>query len=345
MNDTTKTETTAVAEAAKPRPLPVVDTGQFAELLDSGRFGQMQRVAKMFSQSTLVPEIFQGNEANCGVALQMAFRMQIDPMMLMQNMYIVHGRPGIEAKLAIALMNTRGPFTGPLQWKVEGAGDKLVYTCYATHKRTGERCEARIPWSMVVAEGWLGKSGSKWKTMPDIMGQYRSAMFLGRLYCPEVLLGLPSQDELYDGGERTVQGERVDDATISMPRSRGITAENLVAAIELSKKAPEKIVTLDEETGEITQSDQPAGETSTTTTETTQAASVESQEPKAETKPSPMAKPASEAQRRVVKARAESRGWTDQEIDSALVDKFSFTLQTMPMDMVNDVLAFLRPAN
>ncbi|MGH7757399.1 MAG: hypothetical protein ACREM8_14100, partial [Vulcanimicrobiaceae bacterium] len=207
----------------KPKLLPVHDDGEFSALLDSDRFAQIQRVAKLFSESDLVPEVFQGKPANCAVALQMAFRMRVDPMMLMQNMYIVYGRPGIEAKLAIALMNSRGPFEGQVQWREEGEGNTRSWTAYATHRGTGERCEATVTWSMVKAEGWLDKKGSKWQTIPGLMGRYRSAMFLGRLYCPEVLLGLPTDDELRDvGTAHAVSGVRVDEApeVITLPRAK-----------------------------------------------------------------------------------------------------------------------------
>lgn len=176
----------------------VQDTGMFANLLDTNRFKQMYSIAKLFAASELVPTQYQGHPANCMVALQMAFRMQVDPMMFMQNTYIVHGRPGIEAKLAIALVNSRGPFTGPIQWKFDGSGKSRKCVAYATHKITGEVCEAEVSWAMVEAEGWDKKPGSKWKTIPDLMFQYRSAMFLARLYCPEVLLGMHSADELAD---------------------------------------------------------------------------------------------------------------------------------------------------
>jgi hypothetical protein len=180
----------------------VVDNGMYQNLLDTNRFKQMYAVARLFAASQLVPTQYQGQPANCMVALQMAFRMQVDPMMFMQNTYIVHGRPGIEAKLAIALVNSRGPFTGPIQWRFDGEGKKRKCTAFATHKITEEVCEAEVSWEMVEAEGWNkeGRNGqkSKWSTLPDLMFRYRSAMFLARLYCPEVLLGMYSVDELMD---------------------------------------------------------------------------------------------------------------------------------------------------
>lgn len=202
---------------AKVQLAPVIDDSEFMWLLDSARFAQLQRVANMFADSDMVPDHFKKNPANCGVALQMAFRMKIDPMMLLQNMYIVHGRPGIEAKLAIALINSSGKFATALDWEFKGEGDKRSCTCFAIDHK-GKRREQTVTWSMVVAEGWnlvRGEKGvkPKWLTLPDLMFQYRSAMFFGRLNCPEVLLGLHSKDELDDIArvERQVDGERVID--------------------------------------------------------------------------------------------------------------------------------------
>ena len=51
---------------------------------------------------------------------------------------------------------------------------------------------------MAVKEGWYMKDGSKWPTMPGLMLRYRSATFFGRLYAPELTMGLPTVDELED---------------------------------------------------------------------------------------------------------------------------------------------------
>ena len=176
----------------------VHDTSEYAMLFDSAKFNQAWRVATAFSKSGLVPEHFANNPAGVFVVLHMATRLDLDPFMALQKVYMVHGRPGMEAQLIIALVNARGPFKGPIQWEVGGAGDSRYWTAYATHKTTGERCEATVTWAMVKAEEWASKKGSKWMTIPDLMGRYRSATFLARLYCPEVILGLSTADELED---------------------------------------------------------------------------------------------------------------------------------------------------
>jgi hypothetical protein len=181
-----------------PEQMVVHDTSEYAMLFDSAKFNQAWRVASAFASSGLVPDHFKNNPAGVFVVLHMATRLALDPFMALQKVYMVHGRPGMEAQLIIALVNARGPFQGPIQWETNGEGDRRQWTAYAIHKTTGERCEATVTWAMVTAEGWATKNGSKWLTIPDLMGRYRSATFLARLFCPEVILGLSTADELED---------------------------------------------------------------------------------------------------------------------------------------------------
>jgi hypothetical protein len=51
---------------------------------------------------------------------------------------------------------------------------------------------------MAIDEGWLTKNGSKWLTMPEIMLRYRCASLFGRLYAPELLMGLQTVEEVRD---------------------------------------------------------------------------------------------------------------------------------------------------
>lgn len=163
--------------------------------LDVGMFEQAQRVAKMLSTSTMVPDHFRGNIGNCMIALNFASRVNLDPFMAMQSMYIVHGKPGLEGKLAIALLNKSGSFTS-LQFRFEGEGRTRSCTAYATRISTGDVCEQTVSMAMVEAEGW--KKNKKWVNMPDLMFQYRSASFFIKVHAPEVLMGMQTKEELDD---------------------------------------------------------------------------------------------------------------------------------------------------
>lgn len=169
--------------------------------LDIPMFEHAQRVGKMLTTSTMVPEHFRNNIGNCIIALNYADRVGIDPFMAMQKMYVIHGKPAVETQLQVALFNNSSRFT-TLKYKISGSGDKSQCIAYATDKETKEEIEGPpVSIAMAKAEGWYGKSGSKWKTLPDLMLRYRAAAFFIRLYAPETTLGLSTKEELYDMGE------------------------------------------------------------------------------------------------------------------------------------------------
>jgi len=161
----------------------------------AGGFELLQRIGKMFSTASIVPKDYQGNLGNCMIAVEMANRMRINPIMVMQNLYVVNGRPAWSSQYIIAMINQSRRYKTPLQFEVKGKGDTL--SCYAWaedhngHKDIGPE----ITMGMAKAEGWIDRSGSKWKTMPEVMIRYRAASFFGRLYCSDMLMGIYSQEE------------------------------------------------------------------------------------------------------------------------------------------------------
>jgi len=241
-------------EKTEARMPVVVDNGPLAHFLDTSKFGQLQRVAHMFAQSELVPEHYRGKVANCAIAIEMANRMGLAPIMFLQNTYIVHGRPGIESKLAIALINSGGMFQGNLDYEREGDSpeDKNYRVrAFAVRKDTGKPAYGPwIDWKMVKAEGWdedkKTKSGyvqkSKWNTMPGLMFDYRAAMFFARTVCPERLMGMQTVEELRDIGndEYAPVSERPADLITLKERFRKEEAEQVEATPVKEKPAPVK---------------------------------------------------------------------------------------------------------
>jgi hypothetical protein len=171
-------------------------------------FDNAQRIAKSLASSTLVPQQFQGQQgyANCLVALEIAGRMNLSPLQVMQNLHIIHGRPSWSSQFIIALINGCGRFE-PLQYRMTGKGDDLACQCVAKQISTGADLEGpTVSMAMAKAEGWSTKSGSKWRTMPDLMIRYRAAAMWGRLYIPDLLVGIShSQEEVMDIEPITVE--------------------------------------------------------------------------------------------------------------------------------------------
>jgi hypothetical protein len=168
--------------------------------LEEKRFELAQRKAKIYASSSLVPKEYQ-NIGNVLIAENMARRMGADVLMVMQNLYIVHGKPGWSAQFLIACFNSCHRFSA-IKYRFSGDPDTPEYGCVAetTEIATGEVIQGtRITLAMAKAEGWSTKNGSKWQTMPEQMLRYRAATFLIRTTAPEIGMGLQTADEVIDG--------------------------------------------------------------------------------------------------------------------------------------------------
>lgn len=196
------------------------------------QFEVMQRMAKMYTESTIIPEAYKGNIGNCVIALDMATRMGANPLMVMQNLYVVNGNPSWSSKFLIATINMSGKYSSlryrkrnlgkvgkvkynDIEWKTDPTGksrktivvkefdgteiDNIECVAYATELSTGEILESDpITIDTAIKEGWYTKSGSKWVTMPSLMLTYRAAAFWQRMYCPEISMGFITKEEADD---------------------------------------------------------------------------------------------------------------------------------------------------
>jgi hypothetical protein len=201
----------------------------------------LYRLAQMYSRTGMIPAQYQQRPDDCFIAIEMAFRLGIAPLAYMQASYVVHGKPGIEAKLAIALLNKSGRIKGSIRWRFAGENQTRECTAYATDAATGEEISMPVNWAMVRAEGWDKKSGSKWVTMPDTMFRYRSAAFLIRAYYPEVLMGIEFADELQDETEakpaaESPQVKTIEDLTRRLQNGRTVEAAKPAPAPEVASE-------------------------------------------------------------------------------------------------------------
>lgn len=158
------------------------------------------KAANILSKSTLVPKDYQNNLPNCTIALNMSSRMGADPLMVMQNLYIVYGRPGWSSQFLISTFNTSGRFSA-LRYEWVGTPGKDDYGCkaWAIEKATGEKLVgSEVTIDISKKEGWYDKNGSKWQTMPQQMLMYRAASWFIRAYAPELAMGMQTAEELHD---------------------------------------------------------------------------------------------------------------------------------------------------
>lgn len=196
------------------------------------QFEATQRIAMMYAMSNFIPDSYKYRNgqpleqnvvlANCTIALEMATRMQANPLMVMQNLYIVHGQPAFSSKFLIACINASKRFS-PLRYEFKGEEGTDDYACRAIayeandtkHKEPLEGDWISI--RMAKAEGWTSKKGSKWLTMPTQMLRYRAAAFWQRAYCPEISMGLLTAEEAQDAFAQTYEEVKQPSATTAIP--------------------------------------------------------------------------------------------------------------------------------
>lgn len=256
----TKSEELVAREAMAKAQFDLTPMGQMLR-----QFEAQQRMGQMFAQSKIVPASYQNNVADCSIAIDMAMRMNCNPLAVMQNLVIVQGLPTWRAQFMIACINQSGRFS-TLQYRQETDGmvgkieyednewdsvnrrNKLVkktfdgtnvpnYTCqaFATDLKTGEIIYgSEVSIRMAVLERWYTKSGSKWPTMPRQMLIYRAASFFQKGHCPEIGMGFQTTEEEIDRASEVINAEAT-----PMPAARksltDITA--VAAAINTEQEA------------------------------------------------------------------------------------------------------------
>lgn len=192
------------------------------------QFETYQRIAVPLAESDFVPAAYKGKVGNCVIAVEMAARLNVLPLTVMQNLCVVNGTPTWKAKFLIGCVNSCGRYTtldyrisidgkvGDVKFKTWEKGrdgknhevlkpferpqlDNLVCVAYATEKATGkELVSTPVSIRMAIEEGWYMKSGSKWPTMPEQMLRYRAASFWVSAYAPEMAMGLRTEEEQRD---------------------------------------------------------------------------------------------------------------------------------------------------
>ena len=272
-------ETKSVVTVQQPEHLGV-------NFFDPEQFNTMQRVCKMFASSELVPEMYRANckantmekaMANCMIAIEMAQRIGASPLMIMQNMVLIYGRPSWSSKFLVATVNTCGRFK-PLQYRFTEKGmlGMVDYTEYVWDDTTrGKKAVTKqfdgknildiecvafttakgsdvvlesspVSVRLAIQEGWYTKNGSKWQTMTKQMLMYRAASFWTNAYAPELSMGMRTVEEYQDMED--VEYQEVSEI-LNQEKIKNSNKEEI--SMEEEKDTQKKYEKVDTNTGEV----------------------------------------------------------------------------------------------
>lgn len=282
MNELAKTNSGMVA--IQPSQAQAV-----VNFFDPSQFETMQRVCKIFASSELVPDMYKASEknpiekaiSNCMIAIEIAQRIGASPLMVMQNMVPIYGKPSWSSKFLVATVNTCGRFN-PLQYRFTEKGmlgivDYTDYVwdnttrskkpvvkqfdgkkimdiecvAYTTAKGSDQVLESSpVSLRLAIKEGWYTKNGSKWQTMAKQMLMYRAASFWTSAYAPELSMGMRTVEEQQD---IYTDFEEIKDVKEEVAQEKSDNANQKVIAIDLGTSDGDKLpeATVDTETGEI----------------------------------------------------------------------------------------------
>lgn len=152
------------------------------------------RLAGMIHVSGMAPTSFKTKEA-ITVALMHGLEVGLPPMMALQSIAVINGRPTLWGDGALALVRATGLLEAFDEW-IDGAGDNMI--AYCKIKRRGEQ---PITHSFSVADarkaGLWNKAGP-WQQYPRRMIAMRPRSWCLRDTFADVLKGLRIAEELMD---------------------------------------------------------------------------------------------------------------------------------------------------
>lgn len=164
-----------------------------AFLFDAQRMQALMDFAEMMSRgSVTVPKHLQGKPADCMAITLQAMRWRMDPYIVGGKTHLVNGNLGYEAQLVVAVLKNSGAVKGRPHYEYRGDGNALE--CRAGFIPAGE---SEIVWTEWLSiSGITTKNSPLWKVNPKQQFGYLQARNWARLYAPDALLGVYTDDEL-----------------------------------------------------------------------------------------------------------------------------------------------------
>lgn len=190
---------------AEIKQIPTQTQTQLAPHTDTGIISDFRQYFKMASElckADIIPQAYKGKVADTAIAIDMANRMGVSPMMVMQSMYVVKGKPSWSGQACLSFIRAKFTDVKVIYVGAKGTDDRGCYV-KATDKDGDVLEGTTVTMAMAKAEGWT--SNSKWRNMPEQMLAYRAASFFARVHCPETLMGVQVEGEVEDSSKPAVR--------------------------------------------------------------------------------------------------------------------------------------------
>lgn len=196
-------------------------------ILHGDSFARIIEIAEiMASGVATIPKHLQKNKGDCAAVTMQAMQWNMNPWSVAQKTHLINGVLGYEAQLVNAAINSMAPTKDRLNFEWFGDWEKIVGKFKEFESKTkkdddGHPKKYRVPGWNIADEQGLGikvwatlKAESKPRELTLLMTQarvrnstlwaddpkqqiaYLAIKRWARLYCPDVILGVYSPDEL-----------------------------------------------------------------------------------------------------------------------------------------------------
>ena len=175
--------------------------------------GQLTAFAELMAQSAVtVPKHLAGKPADCMAIVMQAMQWGMNPYAVAQKTHLVNGVLGYEAQLVNAVISSSSAIVGRFHYEYGGdwekiAGKKDGRDELGLFVRVGAvlRGETEITWGEnIYLADITTRNSPLWKTAPKQQIAYLAVKYWARLYCPEVILGVYSPDEVEPRTEKEI---------------------------------------------------------------------------------------------------------------------------------------------
>ena len=175
---------------AQPSPsLPAWLAGLGGDLVNA------MPVAKMLSESELVPKAFKGKPADILIAGAMGARLGVDLFTALSGIASINGRPSVYGDLMLAVCMNHPAFEDCLE-TYEGKPYEDTFRALCTVQRKGRQPVVRSFSVIEAKEAGLWKKAGPWTTTPQRMLSMRARAFALRDTFTDALAGFHAVEEM-----------------------------------------------------------------------------------------------------------------------------------------------------
>jgi hypothetical protein len=227
--------------------LMVEDTTNLSFFIDTAKFEQAQRIAKLMAAASLMPKHLKGASpeeaiANSFLVVNQAFTWGINPFAVAQETYVVQGNLGYQGKLVAAIINTKARLKERLRYEYnDQPGDKLEITVIGTFQGESE------PRKTSLSVGQARTQNQMWSKDPRQKLIYSGVIKWARAHSPELILGVATDDDI----DRMMEAPKISSEWLDRheeenpkPASRVEQAKQKLKASQKDKPLTEQVLDL-----------------------------------------------------------------------------------------------------